>query len=679
MPPAPMSAANTRLKIGRDKPWGRPLVETKGGKLVAYTRASTVTGALEDMYNLQQWQLRMVCYGIALKRDLQLAAIGHYDDRDFMKGLIETAMDAAGANEKRNLGTAIHRICDLYDSGVEPQVPNEYLPDIHEYLRLTSSFIMEASELFCVADEIKVAGTPDRVIRLTQDMVTSSGDVLPAGTLLIADIKGLALDTPLPTPSGWTTMGVVRVGDQVLGSDGQPCTVRVKSPSKHIGTYVVTFDDGSQVTCDAEHIWWVSGGHFGKPRPPRAVGIEHIRDNLRDRKGQAWWRVAVAEPLELPAAELPIDPYLYGCWLGDGSKRDGCITKGHDLFEIIAADGHGLGIIQVDKRTSECVTRTVVGLKKLLDINGLLGRKHLPQVYLRGSLAQRTRLLQGLMDTDGTWNTARKRAVFGSTDKQLATAVMELLATLGQRPHLAKIQAHGYGKTVTAYHVEFLPIGIEPFRLPRKRAKFLADSGRVRETMSSRRVIVSVERGPDVPTACIGVDSPNNTYLCGEQMIPTHNTGSTLDFSHLSIGGQLAVYCRSQRYELSPDRTVLHKGEELPAGDRVDWVPGERLNTKWGLVIHLPAGEGSGSLHWINLTVGWQMAQKAMELREIRRIKNIISGPILPPEEDYIAAAGRAASLTALAGLYHRAVAAEQWNDITKQAFSNRRRQLEAA
>ena len=37
--------------------------------------------------------------------------------------------------------------------------------------------------------------------------------------------KALALDTPLPTPTGWTTMGEVAVGDQLLGADGRPTTV----------------------------------------------------------------------------------------------------------------------------------------------------------------------------------------------------------------------------------------------------------------------------------------------------------------------------------------------------------------------------------------------------------------------------------------------------------------------
>ena len=37
--------------------------------------------------------------------------------------------------------------------------------------------------------------------------------------------QGLALDTPLPTPTGWTTMGEVAVGDHPIGADGNPTRV----------------------------------------------------------------------------------------------------------------------------------------------------------------------------------------------------------------------------------------------------------------------------------------------------------------------------------------------------------------------------------------------------------------------------------------------------------------------
>ena len=68
--------------------------------------------------------------------------------------------------------------------------------------------------------------------------------------------KALALDTALPTPSGWTTMGEVRVGDQLLGADGRPTTV-VAATEVMTGRpcYEVEFSDGTVIVADAEHQW----------------------------------------------------------------------------------------------------------------------------------------------------------------------------------------------------------------------------------------------------------------------------------------------------------------------------------------------------------------------------------------------------------------------------------------
>jgi len=45
--------------------------------------------------------------------------------------------------------------------------------------------------------------------------------------------KALALDTPLPTPTGWTTQGEVIPGDEVLGHDGLPTRVMAVSTTWH--------------------------------------------------------------------------------------------------------------------------------------------------------------------------------------------------------------------------------------------------------------------------------------------------------------------------------------------------------------------------------------------------------------------------------------------------------------
>ncbi len=68
--------------------------------------------------------------------------------------------------------------------------------------------------------------------------------------------KALALDTPLPTPAGWTTMGDVAVGDFLLGADGRPTQV-VAATEVMLGRpcYEVAFSDGTVIVADAEHQW----------------------------------------------------------------------------------------------------------------------------------------------------------------------------------------------------------------------------------------------------------------------------------------------------------------------------------------------------------------------------------------------------------------------------------------
>ena len=70
--------------------------------------------------------------------------------------------------------------------------------------------------------------------------------------------KALALDTPLPTPTGWTTMGEVSVGDKVLGADGRPtAVVAATEVMLDRPCFEVEFSDGSVIVADEEHLWSV--------------------------------------------------------------------------------------------------------------------------------------------------------------------------------------------------------------------------------------------------------------------------------------------------------------------------------------------------------------------------------------------------------------------------------------
>lgn len=341
--------------------------------------------------------------------------------------------------------------------------------------------------------------------------------VTPAGQLVVVDIKGLATTTPLATPQGWTTMGEIGVGDEVFDNHGRVCQVTAKSEVKWLDCYRVTFDDGTSIVCDEEHLWTTTAGDAGRTdtavRPITEIAASVARKH----------RVAMPDPLDLPEAELPLDPYVLGAWLGDGNRGRGVITKpDQEMFDEIVRRGHGIGVPQIDKRTG-CQTRTVLGLQTTLRAMGLLGEKRIPGEYLRGSLQQRLDLLRGLMDTDGTYNQARNDVRFYSCDKALAFAVEELVLSLGERARVFEVQRKGFGKEVTSYDVVWKPQRFNPFILPRKRERVDLES--CSSVRSKQRIIKKVEQIPSVATQCIGVDSPDNMYLAGHQMVPTHNTG----------------------------------------------------------------------------------------------------------------------------------------------------------
>ena len=343
-------------------------------------------------------------------------------------------------------------------------------------------------------------------IKGTMDLLTEKSPKV----LEYVDWKGLPRNTEIPTPNGWTTMGDLKVGDEVFDKDGKITKVIGKSHSTFKPCYKITFDDKTTVVCDKDHLWTLHNGSV--------VNILNLKK--RDK-------ISVAKPIETEDKILPIDPYVLGLWLGDGRNRGGEICKPDDfVFEEIQRRGYKIGKNIGGK--NRCQSKTVEGLTTKLNKLNLINNKHIPHIYFRASFRQRLDLLRGLMDSDGNVNSVRKQAVFTSCNKNLSDNVKELLLTLGQRVNQCKTKQSGFGITVTAYPLHFRPININPFLLPRKAEKIDPIWG---PGKSNIRLIKNIERVEDMFTECIMVDSPSNTYLCTKNMIPTHNTGRRYDWA----------------------------------------------------------------------------------------------------------------------------------------------------
>lgn len=177
--------------VTRDR-WGRPLIKPiGGGKPVGYTRASTLGGTLEDQTNLTLWKQRITAVGVAGRPDLILAANAHRNDKNELNRVVEKAMEAAASGARASIGTGMHAYAEAVDRGRDPgYIPPEFAADLAAYRQLTEPlFEHVAIEQFCVCDELKVAGTPDRVSRLRRPLVAPNGANLPAGDVLITDEK----------------------------------------------------------------------------------------------------------------------------------------------------------------------------------------------------------------------------------------------------------------------------------------------------------------------------------------------------------------------------------------------------------------------------------------------------------------------------------------------------------
>lgn len=364
--------------------------------------------------------------------------------------------------------------------------------------------------------------------------------------------KALALDTPIPTPSGWTTMGQLRDGDHVLDDRGKPCrVVRAHPVVEGQQCYRVRFDDGAEIVANAGHLWRTemrksgSGDHGAATRgvPLRQRGgwrqgirtTQQISESLtypNGRYASANHSVPLATPLDLPAVDLPVDPYALGAWLGDGDSDCARLTVGDaDAVEMRGVLA-GRGITLTAQSKHPCRYRMGYGsrwgarvenLSSQLRGLGVYGNKHIPAAYLRASFDQRLAMLQGLMDTDGSIAEGGQ-CCFGVTNERLAAQTMELALSLGLKATMhagpAKIDGRVCG---TVYRVRFYaPEGTPVFRLGRKLERQKALHSRRR--LSGERRIVACDPTPSVAVRCITVDSPSSMFLCGREMIPTHNS-----------------------------------------------------------------------------------------------------------------------------------------------------------
>ena len=360
----------------------------------------------------------------------------------------------------------------------------------------------------------------------------------------VSEGKAEHVDNMLYTPTGRKRIGDIQIGDQVIGSNGQPINVIGVYPQGIKKLCKITFSDGHSVKVCEDHLWNVklNGGTKGYNTLSVKDLLDHtkiityngvgrnikkeytISTYYKDKQNRNKWSVPITEPVFFNGyPELSIHPYLLGLLLGDGGLSQKSIRFSTVDEELITYIKHLLDddllIKKVKNSNCDYAIVTKIGSSnsltqklKALDLKGKRSEdKHIPDQYMYSGIHNRLLLLQGLMDTDGSYS--NHGAEFYSSSKTMAYQVVELVQSLGG---IAKIRCKKTAHLDSYIVRVLLPEGLIPFRLKRKRDIY-------KPSKVFSRYITNIEYIDDAEAICISVDAHDNLYVT-EHALVTHNT-----------------------------------------------------------------------------------------------------------------------------------------------------------
>ena len=364
------------------------------------------------------------------------------------------------------------------------------------------------------------------------DLIVKSGN-----EIVLIDHKGLPLDTPILTSNGWTTMENLKIEDEVFDKDGNLCRVTAKSGVHYNPCYKIKFDNAESIVSDIDHRWLISF-KLQKPTKKNPDGYKHqimttielktYLDSIAEKRTSLNIpKILNAKPLNIKKSNLPLDPYILGVWLGDGSKDCGIITQSTNspLWEEIKSRGYEIGEnLNHNPERKGVEIRTIFNIRGILNSLGVLNNKHIPESYLLSSYEDRLDLLRGLMDTDGYFHPKRKRFVMTTSFDWQMEGMKQLLASLGCKSSIFREIHKCDGKEFPGWNINFTTNNFNPFLVRNQDLKDVS----IKDNNSFRN-IESIEEVDMVPTQCITVDSPSHTYLAGHSLIITHNSNKKID------------------------------------------------------------------------------------------------------------------------------------------------------
>lgn len=416
--------------------------------------------------------------------------------------------------------------------------------------------------------------------------------------------KAQPLTSKVYTPEGYKLMADIQKDDIILDGNGNVTRVLEVFPQeKKHDIYRISFDDNTSIEVADNHLNSLCACNRNKNSTKINLILNTIElyNYVNNPKYRSWaYPRLYVEPVTINAwksGDLPVDPYLLGCLLGDG-----CLGKGGKISftsadnELVAAvdsilyrdwnlklslhSNYDYNICNIDSEKSRTRKEKAVFKEALNNLGVCVKSEHkfIPDIYKYASYEDRLALVRGLMDTDGTVSGQKLsrwtqkyiggKCSFCTSSEQLAEDLAFILRSLGCRVTITtqcNKKYHYKHKDVdevrechNAYHLYIAqPAGLSLFNLSRK------DKLQLKARFEPRRNIIAVELIRQDNCKCLYVESDCHTYITDNLTI-THNT---------SI---ISTWARDRGYELITLNMM---------GDALDFLGVKTINRDYDLKV----------------------------------------------------------------------------------------------
>ena len=341
--------------------------------------------------------------------------------------------------------------------------------------------------------------------------------------------KSMAIETP----AGPRIWGDLRIGDEVFAEDGSPTKITGTYDNGVVPVFRVTFDDGSSTLAGAEHLWKVQG------RTERRKGLgwavlttqQIVERGVLVPNGK-WTQKQFIIPrqgaAQFPAVDLPVDPYLTGVWIGDGSKGQPSYCKPYVEVEH-EINRRGYLTSRASDGNQVRVHNAVREFQQIECFDRGSHERFIPDLFKRSAVVQRRDLLCGLMDTDGRIGDDGHME-YSTTSARLADDVVWLVRSLGGSALIKQSVKEGAYKDANGdrvvcrdcYRVSVCT-DFNPFLIPHKAERWRDPTRGASTERYLTRFIASIEPEGEADSMCIEVAHPSRCYLAND-FIVTHNT-----------------------------------------------------------------------------------------------------------------------------------------------------------